>query len=486
MSQSSAQVRAQLSHPVIDADGHFVEMAPLLHTEMLDNLVDIGGAELRDRYLANPLKPTDTSTILSTRTLSGARESWSSMPSWWGWPSENVLDRATAHIPQLLYDRLDEFGIDFTILYPSMTIGLLDIDDAELGSAVCRAVNRAYARQFAPFADRMTVGALVPMQRPDLASEVLREAVDLGFKSCLISAYARRPIAKLQNKYGSLSPKVYRLDHFGLDSEHDYDPFWQTCVDVRMAPSVHSSVQYHDLSRSVSNYVYNHIDGIGKSHEALAKSLFLGGVTHRFPTLRFGFLEGGVGWAAGLYASLLGHWEKRNARDVMQFDPDRLDVDRLMSLVQSHGDADMVREAEALRAWFGAPAARPAQLDDFAAAHLSSATDLRDKFVPNFYFGCEADDPLVAWAFNGRVNPHGAQLRAVFGSDISHWDVPDMSDTVAEAWELVEHGTIDEAGFRDFVFTNPVRLHAAMNPDYFTGTVVEQAVASAIAKGEDR
>ncbi len=486
MSVTSAQVRAQVSHPIIDADGHFVEMAPLLHDEILHNLEDIAGAAMRERYLKNPLKPTDTSTILSSRTLSGARESWSSMPSWWGWPSENVIDRATSHIPGLLYERLDEFGIDFTILYPSMTIGLLDIDDAELGTAVCLAVNKAYARIFAPYADRMTVGALIPMQRPDLAVEVLNNAVDLGFKSCLISAYARRPIAKLEKKHGSLSPKVYRLDHFGLDSEYDYDPFWQACVDRKMAPSVHSSVQYHDLSRSVSNYVYNHIDGIGKCHEAMAKSLFLGGVTHRFPTLRFGFLEGGVGWAAGLYTALLGHWEKRNARDIWQFDPDRLDVDRLMAYVGSHGDEAMTGDAERLREWFAKPAARPAELDDFAAVHLSSATELRDKFVPNFYFGCEADDPLVAWAFNDRVNPHGAKLRAVFGSDISHWDVPDMTGTVAEAWELVEHETIDEAGFRDFVFTNPVRLHANMNPDYFTGTVVGAAVAEAIAAGEDR
>ena len=30
---------------------------------------------------------------------------------------------------------------------------------------------------------------------------------------------------------------------------------------------------------------------------------------------------------------------------------------------------------------------------------------------------------------------------------------------------------------REFVFTNPVRLHTALNPDFFAGTVVEGAVA---------
>ncbi len=58
-----------------------------------------------------------------------------------------------------------------------------------------------------------------------------------------------------------------------------------------------------------------------------------------------------------------------------------------------------------------------------------------------------------------------------------------MAHPVAEAWELVEHGTITEADFRDFTFINPVRMHAGMNPKFFEGTICEQAVADAIAEG---
>ena len=46
-----------------------------------------------------------------------------------------------------------------------------------------------------------------------------------------------------------------------------------------------------------------------------------------------------------------------------------------------------------------------------------------------------------------------------------------------EAWELVEHGLIDEEDFREFMFVNPARLHTALNPGFFKGTVVEGAVA---------
>ena len=96
-------------------------------------------------------------------------------------------------------------------------------------------------------------------------------------------------------------------------------------------------------------------------------------------------------------------------------------------------------------------------------------TTCATRFEPNFYFGCEADDPLVAWAFRDDVNPLGARLRPVLGSDISHWDVRDMTEPVAEAYELVEHGVITERDFRDLTFVNPVRLHAGAEPAVLRG-----------------
>jgi hypothetical protein len=114
-----------------------------------------------------------------------------------------------------------------------------------------------------------------------------------------------------------------------------------------------------------------------------------------------------------------------------------------------------------------------ALLDEFEACGIEKASDIRDLFVPSFYFGCEADDPLTSMAFNTRVNPFGARLNAMFGSDISHWDLPDMSEVLEEAWELVEGGLLSGEDFRDFAFANPVRF---FGPEFFQGTVVEGAV----------
>ena len=84
----------------------------------------------------------------------------------------------------------------------------------------------------------------------------------------------------------------------------------------------------------------------------------------------------------------------------------------------------------------------------------------------------------MTWAFREDVNPLGARLRPILGSDISHWDVPDMTEPVEEAYELVEHGLIGEREFREFTFLNPARLHVEANPRFFADTVVGDAVAS--------
>jgi hypothetical protein len=341
-----------------------------------------------------------------------------------------------------------------------------------------------HARLFAPYRDRISVGALIPMNTPEAAITTLEHAVELGLKAGAISGFVRRPIAKLEREHGPLDPSVSRYDTFALDSAYDYDPFWERCCELRFAPISHSSVQQHHVARSPSSYVYNHVGGLGRGHEALCKSLFLGGVTKRFPQLRIGFLEGGVAWACSLFTDLIGHWEKRNGEAIRGLDPDRLDVDALMKLFDEHGDPDLLKESERVRTYFAQRAARPERLDEFDAVGLACAEDIAERFIPSFYFGCEADDPLVAWAFAEKVNPFGSRLRAMLGSDIAHWDVVDMTEPIAEAYESVEKGTLSQRDFREFAFTNAVRLHAGMNPDFFSGTVLEKAAAEELAKEE--
>jgi hypothetical protein len=64
-------------------------------------------------------------------------------------------------------------------------------------------------------------------------------------------------------------------------------------------------------------------------------------------------------------------------------------------------------------------------------------------------------------------------LRPIIGSDVSHWDAPIMNQVIVEAYELLEHGLLSPEQFKEFTFTNPIRLHGGANPRFFEGTVIE-------------
>jgi hypothetical protein len=216
----------------------------------------------------------------------------------------------------------------------------------------------------------------------------------------------------------------------------------------------------------------------------MAKALFFGGVTRRFPELNFAFLEGGVGWACSLYADLIGHWEKRNRHALENTNPARLDHAALLALAEKYAQPAMreaVRRGEGLDD-NGNGTGGVEDLDDYARCTISSKDDFRDLYVSRYYFGCEADDPINAWAFNRKANPMHVRLNAFFSSDIGHFDVPDMTEVVPEAYELVEHGLLDEDDFRDFVFANAVRFWGEVNADFFKGTVVEKQAAEVLAR----
>jgi hypothetical protein len=186
-----------------------------------------------------------------------------------------------------------------------------------------------------------------------------------------------------------------------------------------------------------------------------------------------------VHWGVGLYGDLISRWEKRNLEAVSTYDPSRLDTRLFQELTEKYGGIlrDRGLESGPLRpgSW-----ADDGPHDDFAALDLASREDVRDRFVPNFFFGCEADDPMTASAFDRERIPLGASISAMFSSDIGHWDVPDMTEVLGEAYENVEKGWLDSSQFRDFVFGNVLRFYTDTNPDFFRGTVVDQAVQNAL------
>jgi len=478
--ESARAIHDRLDHPILDADGHTVEYLPALipffqKTGLADDL-----AKFFERIfdpgtgMWGALSPEERLRRRAVR------------PSWWAVPARNTLDFATATMPSLMAERMEELGLDFSVVYTSLGLPILDIPDTRLRRAACRALNQFQAEVFQGTERRLTPVAVVPMHTPEEAIEELEYAVErLGFKAALIASFARRPVPAVAHLGDDAPRHATWVDSFGLDSVYDYDPFWQRCLDLGISPAAHSGAVGWDGHRSPSNYMFNHLGFFATPAETLCRSLFLGGVTKRFPKLRIALLEGGASWATRLLHDLLGHYEKRNPEAIQHYDPAHFDRVVFADLFERHG-AKLAAMASAgpdiQQLAFGSNEKGAATVDEFGACGLASADDIPKRFVPNFFFGCEADDPLVHHAFDRASLPGGEPLHAIFGSDVGHWDVPDMRDVLHEAYELVEEGRLDASQFRAFTFENAARFYTDTNPRFFEGTALEADVAKLLAK----
>jgi predicted TIM-barrel fold metal-dependent hydrolase len=368
------------------------------------------------------------------------------------------------------------------VLYPSIGLALGGLTEEDHRVTLCRLYNEFMAELYRPYRDRFTMAAVVPMFHPDEAIAEMVRAKALGAKVILIPSFVRRPLSSdpaAGAERGTLGTGVGGwIDTYGLDSAFDYDPVWAKAIELGFPLSAHSAAMGFTDRASVSNFMYNHAGHFAAAAEALAKSLFFGGVTRRFPRLRVALLEGTVAVGVRLYVDLVARWHKRGAHVIDRLNPANIDQGLLMKLL-AESDPRFVRySADELIGHYGSPHQRR---DDFADAGIESEEDIRDRYCPNFYWGCEADDPLVGLAFDPRVTPLGARVPAMMGSDIGHWDVPEFDSPLGEAHELVERGILDADSFKEFVFTNPLRCYGGPNPDFFADTVVGREAAAALA-----
>jgi predicted TIM-barrel fold metal-dependent hydrolase len=469
----SAQIREELGYPVLDGDGHIVELFPVF----ADFVRDHGGGFAIDAFTAGRGGGQDLSP--EDRRRGGL------IPHSWHVPSSTEY-YATVTSPARYHDRLGEAGIDFAVLYPTMGIALLQVLDDEQRVTLCRLYNEFMADQYRSYDDRFTVAALIPMNTPDEATGALTHAKGLGAKVGVMASHVHRPVPgepwPPKDQWASMRIPEWEvngwIDTFGIDSAYDYDPVWAKAIELEIPLSAHTAgIGFSDRA-SISNFVYNQIGHFAASGAALAKSLFLGGVTSRFPRLRVALLEGGAAVGVETFIGLMSTWQKRGGPAIRTLNPDNVDRELLHKLL-TDSDPRLSKYSPEQLMWHGT---MKEPRDDFAATSVTSAEDVRDLFCTPFYWGCEADDPLVGLAFDTRITPLAARLPAFFASDLGHWDVPEFEEPLEEAYELVERGILSPKDFRDFVFATPVRFYGSLNPDFFAGTSIEKEASEVLVE----
>jgi predicted TIM-barrel fold metal-dependent hydrolase len=464
---SASEVRATLTHPVIDVDGHILEFLPAL-----------------DEYLRQAMGSRVFETWLQKRTATVTAEERQKLrqpqPGWWtGAPVTQPLDRAAAMLPRLLRSRMDQFGIDFMILYTSVGLGSIVEPDEEVRRPFCWALNEFYSDHYLAHGDRFTPAGVVPMYSPEEALNEIDHCHSLGLKVIQLPHGIPRPIPKVHASDPTLYPDIHWLDTYGLDSLFNYDIVWDRLQELGFAATFHghsSNAAAMKTSRSVTNYVFNHLGAHASLLFELCKSLVLGGVTRRFPRLHMAFLEGGVHWAQGLLHDLIEHWEKRNPESIAQYDPRLLNVETMKTLLQQWGrglvDQSNIPSSAVFanrRESSAGDLAENGCPDDFANCGIRNCADI-PRLFKNLYFGCEADDAAICGPNGGYELP----LKAMFSSDFGHWDTVRADKLLPEVYKLMNSGVLSPSDFQSFTANNAIQLHGTTNPGFWKGTSVEQ------------
>src|SRR5437867_9869870 len=146
------KLHARLNHPIIDADGHWAEFAP----HMREEFRRIGGDTAVEALdMASARIPKSLSMSLAER-----RRRRLGQEAFWFLPTKNTLDRATAMMPRLLYERLDDLGLDFCVIYPTAGLGYYRLPPDKLRRALCRAYHVSTMNQSSPYGARIIAAAI--------------------------------------------------------------------------------------------------------------------------------------------------------------------------------------------------------------------------------------------------------------------------------------------------------------------------------------
>jgi predicted TIM-barrel fold metal-dependent hydrolase len=272
---------------VIDADGHICE----------PELVWTGYTRARFRERALQVRTEGGRSRLSIEgrvQTAGAGPAEACIPggmepgrklTWADIPPGSCDPRARLRV-------LDEEGIDRALLFPSIYLLWGDVRDPELAAETCRAYNDWIGDFCRVDPARLFAMGIVPLQDIDLAVAEAKRLAGLGLRGLVV-----RP-----ERFGGLALYDERCD-----------PLWAAAQADDLAVGVHGSFGTRMPGFAVGRYDGNlfmeHMVAHPFGQMAVVMDLIAGGVLDRFPALRVGFFESGLGWIPYWLDRLDEHYE---------------------------------------------------------------------------------------------------------------------------------------------------------------------------------
>jgi predicted TIM-barrel fold metal-dependent hydrolase len=191
--------------------------------------------------------------------------------------------------PQRLAD-MDRDGMDVGAIFGG---GPLQTANHDLYIDSFAGYNRWVADFCSQDPKRLKWAAFLPMLDVDLAIGLMRDARKAGAVAVNIPAFPQSASAfnKAQSQFQALTGDAQSVRQY---RDPEFDPLWAVCCELDLAVTFHLGARVSRF-RDKTNFLPDIVMGKPAMLE-MAGIMIYGGVFDRFPDLRIGLIEAGVGW----------------------------------------------------------------------------------------------------------------------------------------------------------------------------------------------
>ena len=211
---------------------------------------------------------------------------------------EDALRNGSGNTPE---DRLTDLaadGVDAEIMFPNKGLVMWATPDAEFSQAMCRVWNDWAWETFADYNDRLAPMACIASGDKVGAIAEVQRCAKLGFRGLSLPC---KPI---------WGPPDHEAPNYNLP---EFDDLWACIQDVDLPITFHVSTGRDPrTSRGNGGAVINYaVHSLAPTMEPVA-NLCASGAIERFPKLRFGTIEAGIGWVAWALTALDEAYKKHH------------------------------------------------------------------------------------------------------------------------------------------------------------------------------
>jgi predicted TIM-barrel fold metal-dependent hydrolase len=291
-----------LKFPVFDADNHmyetreaFTKFLPPQYKDVIRYIEIEGRTKIAVRGMISEYIPNPTFDVVAAP---GAQEEFYRHGNPEGKSYREIIGKPIRSIPAYRepaprLELLDEFGIDYTLMFPTLASLLEETmrDDPALIHIVVHALNEWMHETWTfNYADRIFSTPVISLPFVDKAIEELEWVLERGAKVILI-----RPAPV---------PGYPQSRSFGLP---EFDPFWELVAKADILVGMHSSNsgyqryinEWQGRSAEFLPFKPNAFAAMASSNRSVedaASALICHGVLSRFPTLKIALIENGSSW----------------------------------------------------------------------------------------------------------------------------------------------------------------------------------------------